>query len=278
MSTSISAKTGAGTGASTGSRTGARTGGDVRIDTRTDTRANPRASASSGAGASAAVQELRSGLPLKRIRVWDLPTRLFHWSLVLAVSVAVGTGLIGGDLMPVHGYAGLAIVGLVAFRLVWGVAGSAHARFLNFAPTPARLRAYFSGSWQGHGHNPVGALSVFALLVLLAAQAVTGLLGNDEISFAGPLARLVEESTSLRLTGLHQQLAYVLLGFMALHVAAVLAYLAVRKTNLVKPMVTGWKEVPGTAGGHGVRAGWPALAAGLAIAGLATYYASGAGF
>jgi cytochrome b len=229
-------------------------------------------------GAGAAVHEIRSGLPLKRIRVWDLPTRLFHWSLVLAVSVAVGTGLIGGDLMPVHGYAGLAIVGLVSFRLVWGVAGSAHARFLNFAPTPGRLRAYLNGSWQGHGHNPLGALSVFALLALLAVQAVTGLLGNDEISFTGPLARLVEESTSLRLTGLHQQLAYVLLGFLALHVAAVLVYLAVRKTNLVKPMVTGWKEVPGTAEGHGASASWPALAAALAVAALATYYASGAGF
>jgi cytochrome b len=229
-------------------------------------------------GAGAAVHEIRSGLPLKRIRVWDLPTRLFHWSLVLAVSVAVATGLVGGDWMPVHGYAGLAIVGLVSFRLVWGVAGSAHARFLNFAPTPGRLRAYFTGRWQGQGHNPLGALSVFALLALLAVQAVTGLLGNDEISFTGPLARLVEESTSLRLTGLHQQLAYVLLGFLALHVAAVLVYLAVRKTNLVKPMVTGWKEVPGTAEGHGASASWPALAAALAVAVLATYYASGAGF
>lgn len=220
-----------------------------------------------------------------RIHVWDLPTRLFHWSLVLSVTLALATGLVGGDWMPVHGYAGIAIVGLVAFRLVWGVAGAAHARFANFAPTPGRLRAYLGGNWRGHGHNPLGALSVFALLALLAAQAGTGLVGNDEISFQGPLAQLVDEARSLQLTGLHQQLAYVLMGLIALHVLAIAAYLLVRKTNLVKPMVTGWKELPaadaaGQAGNEvqGVNAWrWTALASALGVAVLAMAFASGAG-
>ncbi|SFU83033.1 cytochrome b/b6 domain-containing protein [Pseudoduganella namucuonensis] len=218
------------------------------------------------------------GSTARRILVWDLPTRVFHWSLVLAVTVAVATGMVGGDWMEVHGKAGIAITGLLGFRIVWGVAGATHARFRNFAPTPSRLRAYLGGRWQGHGHNPLGALSVFALLSLLAAQAATGLVGTDEIAFTGPLAALVGEELSLRLTGIHQQLAYVLLGFLALHVLAILAYLAVRKNNLVKPMVTGWKEVDGSAAAPGAASGgWPALAAALAVGVLAMVFASGAG-
>jgi len=212
-----------------------------------------------------------------RIYVWDLPTRLFHWALVLTVSVAIATGLAGGGWMALHGYAGIAIVGLLAFRLVWGLAGAAAARFASFAPTPGRLRAYLAGEWQGHGHNPLGALSVFALLALLGAQAGTGLFGNDEISFQGPLANLVDEGRSLQLTGLHQKLAYVLIGLIALHVAAITAYLLLRKTNLVKPMITGWKNAT-TPAGHDVAAWhWTALAGAVGVAVLAMSLASGAG-
>lgn len=212
-----------------------------------------------------------------RIYVWDLPTRLFHWSLVASVSVAIATGLAGGDWMTVHGYAGIAIIGLVAFRLVWGIAGAAAARFVNFAPTPGRLRTYLAGEWQGHGHNPLGALSVFALLGLLGAQAGTGLFGNDEISFQGPLAMLVDEGRSLQLTGLHQQLAYLLFGLIALHVLAIAAYLLLRKTNLVKPMITGWKNTA-TPAAHGVAAWhWTALASAVGVGVLAMSLASGAG-
>jgi cytochrome b len=212
-----------------------------------------------------------------RIYVWDLPTRLFHWSLVLSVSVAIATGLAGGDWMTIHSYAGIAIVGLVAFRLVWGLAGAAAARFVNFAPTPGRLRAYLAGEWQGHGHNPLGALSVFALLALLAVQAGTGLFGNDEISFQGPLANLVDEARSLQLTGLHQRLAYLLFGLIALHVVAIAVYLLLRKTNLVKPMVTGWKIAAAPARHPVATWHWSALAGAVGVAALAMSLASGAG-
>jgi cytochrome b len=224
----------------------------------------------------AAIEEIQPALAAvahKRIRVWDLPTRIFHWSLVVAVAVAIVSGEIGGDWMEVHGKAGLAIVGLVTFRLVWGVAGSTHARFLNFAPTPSRLRAYLRGRWKGHGHNPLGALSVFALLALLAAQLGTGLVGTDEISFTGPLAALVEEGTSLRLTGLHKQLTWVLFALLAVHVLAILAYLAFKKNNLVKPMVTGWKEV--RSGESAAKGSWTALVLAIAAAAAAAYFASG---
>lgn len=178
-----------------------------------------------------------------RVRLWDLPLRLFHWSLVGAVGTAIVTGLLGGNLMQLHGQAGLAVLGLVVFRVVWGLIGPHHARFANFAPTPGRIRAYLQGRWQGLGHNPLGALSVFALLGLLAAQAGTGLFANDDIAFTGPLYAWIDEDLALRLTGIHHQLANVLFGLAGLHVAAIVFYVRVKKDNLVKPMISGWKEI-----------------------------------
>ena len=178
-----------------------------------------------------------------RIRLWDLPVRIFHWSLLVAVGTAIVTGQLGGGWMGVHGKAGLAIIGLVVFRILWGFAGSTYARFATFVPTPSQLQAYLRGQWRGTGHNPLGALSVLALLGLLALQAGTGLLGNDDIAFAGPLAALVSETLSSRLTGLHHQLATVLYALLVLHVSAIVFYEKVKKDKLVKPMLTGWKEV-----------------------------------
>ena len=180
-----------------------------------------------------------------RIRLWDLPVRIFHWSLVIAVAVAFVTAKLGGDWMDWHGRAGLAIVGLVTFRIVWGIVGSTHARFLSFAPTPARLRAYLTGRWHGVGHNPLGALSVFGLLGLLAVQAGTGLFSNDDIAFDGPLSGLIEKARSDSLTGLHHQLSNVLLVLLGLHILAIAFYLLVKKHDLIKPMLTGWKHAQG---------------------------------
>jgi len=178
-----------------------------------------------------------------RIRLWDLPTRLFHWLLVAAVITAFVTGQLGGNLIALHSQAGIAVVGLLAFRLVWGFIGATPSRFAHFIPTPGRIRAYLKGRWQGHGHNPLGALSVFALLGLLALQAGTGLVANDDIAFTGPLYSLIDEDLALRLTGFHKQLSWVLLGFLGLHLAAIVFYVRIKKDNLVTPMVTGWKEV-----------------------------------
>jgi hypothetical protein len=106
----------------------------------------------------------------QRIRLWDLPTRLFHWLLVILVLASFISGKIGGNAMDWHGKFGLAILGLLTFRLVWGIVGSTYARFASFFPTPASVLAYLRGQWRGVGHNPLGALSVFGLLVLLAFQ------------------------------------------------------------------------------------------------------------
>ena len=211
-----------------------------------------------------------------RVRLWDLPVRLFHWSLALLVLAAFVTANVGGPWMVWHGRAGLAIVGLVVFRVVWGLVGSEYARFASFAPTPGRLRAYLGGRWRGLGHNPLGALSVFGLLGFLAVQTGTGLFANDDIDFEGPLSGLVEKARSDSLTGLHHQLSNVLLALIALHVAAIVFYLLFKKKNLVAPMVTGHHDVPSGQAPRNLRpARAAAFAFALAVALLAVYLASG---
>jgi len=179
-----------------------------------------------------------------RVYVWDFPTRLFHWTLVACVATAFVTGFIGGNGMEVHGKAGIGIVGLVAFRLAWGFLGSTYARFATFLRGPAAIRAYLRGQWCGVGHNPLGALSVLALLLLLAFHVVTGLFGNDDIAFNGPLYALVDKNTSDWLTGWHRRSVWLLLGLVALHVAAIIYYALVKKQRLLPPMLTGWQDSP----------------------------------
>lgn len=213
----------------------------------------------------------------QRIRLWDVPTRLFHWLLVAAVATAITSGLVGADWMDLHGMAGLAIVGLVAFRLVWGFVGNHHARFSSFVPSRPQLLSYLRGRWQGLGHNPLGAMSVLALLGLLSLQVGTGLFSNDEIAFTGPLASLVSEALSLRLTGLHHQLSTALFVLLGLHVVAILSHTWIKKDNLIKPMVTGFKEVKTSQSDAASEpAGWTALICALVVATSAVYVASGA--
>ncbi len=207
------------------------------------------------------------------IRVWDLPTRVFHWGLALTVAAAVISGQIGGNWIDWHARLGLLALGLVAFRLVWGLVGSTYARFVQFFPTPAKVRAYLAGQWHGEGHNPLGALSVFALLGLLTVQIVSGLFANDDIAFTGPLYALVGKELSNRLTGLHHLFGDLLLIVVALHVAAVLFYTHVKKQNLVKPMLTGKK--PGDPARSARGGGWSALVLALLLALAAVYGAGG---
>lgn len=183
-------------------------------------------------------------MPSIKIKVWDLPLRAFHWLLVFTVLAAYITAEFGGALTDWHGRIGALALGLLVFRVTWGFVGSTHARFSNFFPTPARLSAYLTGNWQANGHNPLGALSVLALLGVLAALVATGLFANDDIAFQGPLFNLASKSLSDKLTGWHAFSFNLLLLLVALHLAAITFYFFFKKTNLVKPMVTGSKEVP----------------------------------
>lgn len=205
-------------------------------------------------------------------RLWDLPTRLIHWSLALAVPSACLSGTLGGNLMTWHGRIGVTIIGLLAFRLVWGVAGSTYARFGQFFPTPAAIRAYLRGEWKGAGHNPLGAASVLAILLVLCVQTGTGLFANDDIAFVGPLYDLVGKALSNRLTGLHHLLSKAVYVLVALHISAIAYYLLAKKRNLVRPMITGRAGEPCPAPRGG---GVVALALAMIVAGVAVHGASG---
>ena len=211
-----------------------------------------------------------------RIRVWDLPTRLCHWTLAALAAGAFVTGFSGGNGMEVHGKAGIAIVALLAFRIVWGFIGSTHARFATFVRGPAAIRAYLRGEWQGVGHNPLGALAVLGLLGFLAIQTATGLFGNDDIAFTGPLYALVDKETSDFFTALHRQSVWLLLLLVVLHLGAIAFYWRVRRQNLVRPMLTGWKEAPAPHAEAARGGGMVALLAAVCIGGFAAYAAAGA--
>lgn len=177
------------------------------------------------------------------VEVWDLPLRLFHWLLVLGIAAAYITSELGGNVAEWHGRIGIFVLGLLIFRLLWGFIGSAHSRFSSFIPTPKAIVAYFRGEWRGAGHTPLGALAVYALLLAVGVQVGTGLFVSDDITFDGPLHNLVDRSTSDALAGLHARNFNMLLGLIGLHVAAILAYAIFKRTNLVKPMLTGKKEL-----------------------------------
>ena len=182
-----------------------------------------------------------------RVRVWDLPTRLFHWLLVFCVVSLVISGYVGGPAMVWHARLGYTVLALLLFRIAWGLVGGHWSRFKSFIYAPSSVMAYLRG--QSHpdhliGHNPLGAGSVFAMLLVLLAQVGTGLVSDDEIAFQGPLNRFVASSKGLAATWYHKQIGqWLVIGLVVLHVAAVLYYLLKKRTNLIRPMLVGDKEV-----------------------------------
>lgn len=187
------------------------------------------------------------------VRVWDLPTRLFHWCLVACVIGLVVTGHVGGGAMPWHARLGYAVLALLLFRIVWGFVGGRWSRFASFVRPPRAVAAYLRG--QSHpdhlvGHNPLGALSVLAMLAFLLAQVGTGLVGDDEIAFTGPLNRFVSSANGLAATWYHKSIGqWVIVALVVAHVAAVLFYLWKKGENLIRPMVRGDKAVAHAAAG-----------------------------
>ena len=180
---------------------------------------------------------------MSKVRVWDLPTRLFHWSLVLTVTGLFVTGSIGGNLMEWHMRLGYAVFTLLLFRAGWGCFGGHWSRFAQFVPTPARLLRYVRRTDVGQpaiGHNPLGALSVVAMLGLLAVQVGTGLISDDDIAFTGPLVRFVSGETISLATGYHKDVGkLLLLGLVALHLCALAFYTVLKKRPLISAMISG---------------------------------------
>jgi cytochrome b len=180
-------------------------------------------------------------------RVWDLPVRVTHWLLLVAVVGAWASQEIDGIPFSVHLACGYTVLLLVATRIVWGFVGTRHARFSAFLRGPAAVLAYARALFGGGaaryaGHNPLGALMVILLLALLLAQAVTGLFTNDQVFDTGPLFGYVSVSLSDRITSVHKQLFDFIVAAVVLHVAAALFYLFVKRENLIRPMITGRKS------------------------------------
>ena len=182
------------------------------------------------------------------VRIWDLPTRLFHWSLAAAVVGSVVSAKMGGNAMVWHLRLGYAVLALLLFRLCWGFIGGRWSRFSAFLYSPARVLRYLRGQGDardGVGHNPLGALSVFGLLGILALQVGSGLLSDDEIAFSGPLTRFVSGDTVAWATSLHTDVGqWLLVALVALHLAAIAFYTHIKRHSLVRPMVLGDKQLP----------------------------------
>jgi len=183
------------------------------------------------------------------VRVWDAPVRLFHWVLVGLIFTSWLTSEIGGNAMTYHMWSGYCILALVSFRILWGFAGSQHARFCDFVRGPGSVLSYARDLFRPNatyykGHNPMGGWSVVLLLLSVALQATTGLFANDEIFTEGPLASKVSGEASALATTIHRYNPYVLFGLVGLHVAAAFFYLFVKKENLIGAMFTGRKKLP----------------------------------
>ena len=173
------------------------------------------------------------------VRIWDLPTRLCHWALAACVIGAYVSVKLGGLYMDWHVRFGLATLGLIVFRLAWGVAGPRYARFATFVRGPGAIRRYLQGSAPPAGHNPLGALSVMAMLAVLGFQAVSGLFTSDDIMTQGPLYARVDEALSAWFGRWHHANEWLIVSLVALHLLAVLWYVAVRRKRLLRPMLTG---------------------------------------
>lgn len=182
-----------------------------------------------------------------RVRIWDLPTRLFHWALATGVVLAIVSARIGGAAMAWHIRFGYAIFTLLVFRLVWGFVGGRWSRFASFAFAPAVTWHHLRGTGSSHphqdiGHNPLGAWSVFTLLGVLAVQVGTGLVADDEVAVNGPLIRYVSTATSESASHWHSGAGqWTIIALCLMHVAAISFYALKRRQNLVAPMIHGDK-------------------------------------
>ncbi|MFO7482076.1 cytochrome b/b6 domain-containing protein [Oceanibaculum nanhaiense] len=186
---------------------------------------------------------------LRRALVWDLPTRLFHWLLAGAIVGAYWTGEFGGFDKTWHMRFGYAVLALVVFRILWGLFGSRTARFASFLRGPGTVWAYLRtfGSRHAHPtdtHNPMGALSVIALLLAVLAQAGSGLFADDDILTQGPLNGLISSGVDSLASRTHGLAVWFIIALVVLHLAAIAYYRFRKGENLTAAMVTGYKQLP----------------------------------
>lgn len=198
--------------------------------------------------------------------VWDIPVRLFHWTLVALIAGLFITAELLDGALEFHAALGRATIVLVLFRLMWGFVGSSYARFTQFIHGPTTVMSYARSLLrQKHefiaGHNPLGGWMVLALLVTVLIQAVLGLFANDDVMFDGPLFYLVSKETSDLVTSLHADMFNLLLVLVCLHVAAVIWHKLFKGEGLLSAMFNGYKELPPGADAENTHGGsiWLAL-------------------
>lgn len=212
---------------------------------------------------------------LTRVRVWDAPVRLIHWSMVALVAFSWWTA--ENNNLEWHRYSGYALLGLLVFRVYWGFFGSETARFANFVKGPRAVWSYVRGASGDArpGHNPLGALSVILLLLLLIAQVTLGLFAVDVDGIeSGPLSHLVSFDTGRACAEVHETLFNVLLAVIGLHIVAVLYYLLFRRQNLIATMIHGGRDIPAGTANSLARLSWPKLLIGLILASIVVWYIS----
>ncbi len=185
-----------------------------------------------------------------KTRIWDLPTRLFHILLMLCVVGLVVTGNNGDSAMVLHFYLGYAVLTLLLFRVIWGIVGGHWSRFTSFIPNPRSLLYYLRNfknpdANASIGHNPLGAISVLAFLIVLFLQGLSGLMSDDDISVSGPWTALVPNNWVEFATTYHATFGFpLILILIGVHLFAVLYHLHVMKQNLIRPMIDGDKTLP----------------------------------
>lgn len=184
------------------------------------------------------------------IKIWDLPTRLFHWALVICLVGLVTTAQIGGSAMDWHFRLGYGVLTLLLFRFIWGFVGGYWSRFSSFFYSPAAIYFYLRDRHKHSpsiGHNPLGAVSVYAMLTLLLLQVGTGLVSDDEIAAAGPLSKHVASAWVSQATFYHSEIGKrLILALVGLHLAAVLFHQFKKREDLVRPMINGDKALDST--------------------------------
>jgi len=212
--------------------------------------------------------------PASGARVWDLPTRLFHWLLVLLFAFSWWSA--ENREMQWHYLSGLTLLGLLGFRIVWGFIGASTARLAALFASPARILGYVRGrDISRPGHNPIGGYSVIAMLLALCVQVGTGLFATDVDGLeSGPLSFLVTFEQGRGAAQIHEVSFNILLALIALHILAVAFYLVVRKRNLVMPMLTGRDPKLGAESGEMKRASPAAFVIAAALATLLAWSAS----
>ncbi|TVS09714.1 MAG: cytochrome B [Gammaproteobacteria bacterium] len=188
--------------------------------------------------------------------IWDLPLRLFHWALAIAVGVCIYTGLDGGFYeMDWHMISGYAVLGLLLFRISWGIVGPRHARFAAFIQGPVTVWHWLRAAVRRDpppvaGHNPLAGWFILITLTALLVQAITGLFATDDIFVEGPLRHIPPpdflgwtQTEFLRfMTRIHRQGEYIVIGLVALHLFAILAHRVYLREPLTSAMITGRKR------------------------------------